>query len=185
MTKRRTIRFFLIISAFLICILQSSCSRASPPVGAETVILAMIKTEGDLPAGKIFSVATSTTSATGSSELSPALASALYGQEFSRLIYPDDAGGDVPITDMAVYLSAAKHPCELAVFRCSDADTARSVAKHCLARLDTVKNAWRNSENGYREYVDCAEVTIIKNYVLLAISSHPELAFREAKKVIG
>ena len=84
--------------------------------------------------------------------------------------------------DLALFLPTSSHPCELAVFLCDSPDTAADTARILCRRIDIIKSTKGGGE--YALMLDCATVTIIKNYVLFIISSDTETARRSARNII-
>ena len=147
--------------------LLTSCARAD--ASSAQVLDALIDAEIGLPAGQIYLSAALEDDA---SYLSPDLVAALYGE------------GELPwqlslLEDYGLFLSTAQHPCEFAVFRCYAHSDTDDVAAMCLARLDTLRTHYKDTQ--YASYTQNARVVVIGKYVLLLISSDTEHALRAAK----
>ena len=131
---------WLLISTLLLNFLSACTSAPKHPATADGVLSAMmnIREAEECPDGRMRSLRVDTASL---SYLSPTLVTAMYG-EASRGWFE---GENAPVSDMAMFLSEAMHPCELAVFRCADERDGLSVAAQCRSRLDLIKNAWKDS----------------------------------------
>ena len=132
----------------------------------------MLECEIDLPAGKIYDLSANE----GDREyLDERVIKSLFGE-----------GSAPPMRDgwldLALFLPASTHPCELAVFLCDTPDTASDTARLLCRRLDVVKSAKRDSEHS--AILDSATVTVIGNYVLFIISSDSALSLRAARDII-
>ena len=163
---KKILLLFLTASMLLLC----ACDKEHAT--AAQVLSALIDAEIGLPAGQIYLSAAPEDDA---SYLSPDLVAALYGE------------GELPwqlslLEDYGLFLSTAQHPCEFAVFRVRARSDTDDVAAMCLARLDTLRIHYKNTQ--YASYTQNARVVVIGKYVLLLISSDPEHALRAAKGVI-
>lgn len=162
---------FVIILIF-ICITASSCSaRVYAP--CREILGALVDAEVGLPAGKIYDMK----APAGDGEfLSDSLLGALYGN-----------GGLPPVAeswlDCALFLSFSEHPCEFAVFLCDSRDAAVDTARILCSRLDSIKTLKGGGE--YQALLDSARVCIMKNYVVLIISSDADAAQKTASRATG
>ena len=160
---------FLII---LFILALPSCAERNIPSCRE-VLGEIIAAEVGIPAGKVYSF----TPPEGDSEHPPdSLIAVLYGNGEKPVM----AGGWL---DVAFFLPSSSHPCELAVFLCDSEDTAIDTARMLCCRLDTLRIAKGAEE--YAHYLDKANVTVIRNYVLFLVSSDTENALKVASKIIG
>jgi hypothetical protein len=148
-------------------------------VSAEVVLEAMQGGEGNRMNGIL---RTRSGSPNDPAYLTDVLLSALYG-EAARGWLSDHDGGSPLINDAALLLPAARHPCELAVFRCSDVRGVATVATVCRARLDAIRRAWQGSE--WEDVVENATVAVEREYVLLIVAPDAESAFAAARRAIG
>ena len=164
-----------ILAAFFVILLLfplSSCAASSTPDCRE-ILTAMTDAEIGLPAGKTYSLRAKK----GDDEyLSEHLLNSLYGD------------GERPVMadgwiDIAIFLSLSDHPCEFAVFLCDSKDTATDTARMLCHHIDVIRTA--NEGLQFSHYLDNATVTIIKNYVLMIISSDSENILKVASKIIG
>ena len=159
-------------TVLLIIFLLTSCTKSNLTPCRE-ILGALVDAEVDLPAGKIYDMR----AAEGDAEyLSDSLLSALYGN--GKL--PPVASSWV---DCALFLSLGSHPCEFAVFLCDSHDAAQDTARILCSRLDSIKTLKRGGE--YGALLDGARVCIVKNYVVLLISSDAETAEKTVRKSIG
>ena len=164
----RKLRVLLLVLSILLLL----CACAKEQATAAQVLDALVKAEIGLPAGQIYLSAAPEDDA---SYLSPDLMAALYGE------------GELPwqlslLEDYGLFLSAAQHPCEFAVFRVRSRSDTDDVAAMCLSRLDTLRSHYKNTQ--YASYTQNARVVVIGKYVLLLISSDTEHALRAAKGVL-
>ncbi|MBE6584789.1 MAG: hypothetical protein E7649_07465 [Ruminococcaceae bacterium] len=156
----------------LIVITLCSCGNKKL-VTCREVIASLTESEVGLPAGKVYDMRADE----GNDEhLAASLLCALYGNGGK----PTAADSWV---DCAIFLSATEHPCEFAVFLCDSRDSAIDTARALSMRLDTVRLTKKAPQ--YCQMLESARVTIIKNYVVLIISSDAENALKTAKKQIG
>lgn len=165
-----SLRLICVCVVLLLC-LTACASHEETPAGA--ILSAMLSCEEGCPAGEIY-----TRSAEEGEEgyLSESLCSALYGD------------GRIPaewalVSDYAIFLTAAEHPFELAVFRCNSSDGTEEVAELCARRLAVLRNYWRGSD--CEAYTSGGRVVILGNYVLMLVSSNAEAALEEARTAIG
>ena len=164
----RRLFFLVLVSAAL---LFSSCGERTPPPPAADLLSVMLsaaeETVQQLPDG-----VTRLTAADPASpdRLTETFFSALYGEAAGGLLGGDSAQGP-PITDGALFLSIAPYPCELAVFCCSDGETARTVAALCRRRLDDLERGFRGSE--WEETAAGGRVAMEGNYVLMVLCEDP------------
>ena len=136
------------------------------------MLLALIDSEIGLPAGKIYDL----NAPEGNPEyLDERVIASLFGN-----------GSPPPMRsgwlDMALFMSTSDHPCELAVFLCDSPDTASDTARLLCQRLDIIRTVKAKSE--YSQMLDSASVTVMGNYVLLAISSDTNNAIKIARAAI-
>lgn len=150
--------------------LLASCGKiyASPAV----IIDALCSLEAGLPAGTVYF---SEADEGSKGYLPPEMLSVTYG-------VPESFDG---IEKAAVRPSGTGHPCEFAVFLCTDPNAAEDVALFCTQRIESLlKNAraaaalCNMSYEDYTEYVKGATVTVSGRYVALIISSDPKEAGR-------
>ena len=188
LTCRRICHAFknTILCVLTVCLLSGcSPSHAAPPIDSHQIVTAMCAAESALPVGTIRSRGAYPSNAT--SHLSDALLSALYGVDclslFGTVEHADGTLSSPLVDDAAVFLASAQHPCELAVFRCTDGAGALVAAKQCNQRLDAIRQAWRGTDEEVYTGRGCVE--IVGNYVLLVVSSDPEAVIEVAKTAIG
>lgn len=133
----------------------------------------MLACEESLPAGVIYD----TDAEEGEKGyLSESLCIALYGDERVPAEWTF-------VSEFAIYLTAAEHPFELAVFRCDSSDGTEEVSELCARRLALLRNYWRGSD--YETYTSGGRVVIFGSYVLMLVSSDAELSLAEAREAIG
>ena len=177
-TKRRWMRWPCgILAVLLVLISGTACGRAEPPRAAAEVLssllAAMQKTAQVIPEGKVYDRSRSEDEA---GYLSDTLVAALYGRAMADLMRPTaESGGAAPVSDAAMFLSMTEHPCELAVFRCSDARAAATAAKLCRARLEVIRNARADTE--WAAVTERAVVTVEGSYVYLIVAEDPPSGF--------
>lgn len=135
-----------------------------------------------LPAGAVYDLSApadpSAAPPDAPAHLSETLLAALYGSAIKTLIFDQntvnvtvDSPGETgapPRVEIAIFLSKALHPGEIAVFRCADAHEVAAVAGLCRARLDTIRRAWAGSE--YAEMVEHGVVVVEGSYVFLVVA---------------
>ena len=148
-----------------------SCSKEKP--STQSILNHLIKNEVSLPSGRVY---LSTAPEGSDFYVSDSLLSALYG------------GGSTPIEsklwiEYSIFLSTTAHPCEFAVFLCTDTNGASDTAKMLCRRLDILKSAWLDSE--YSAYVESAEITVLKNYCIFTISSDSKAQKKQICSFIG
>lgn len=176
---RRVLPLVLVLTALLL----SSCGKESPPPPAAEVLTVMLSAASEtvqhLPDG-----VTRLTAADSASPdcLTDTFFSALYGEAAGGLL-GGDSTQSAPITDGAIYLSVAPYPCELAVFRCSDGEAARTVAELCRRRLDTLERGFRGSE--WEDIAAGGRVALEGNYVLLVLCEDPAAVLEAAARRIS
>ncbi len=177
--NRRRVLCGVLVAA--LCLTVCGCARARVPASAGEVLGGMLtaleEAGATVPEGMVLS--TSADPAAGG-HLSDTLAAALFGAAIRELLAAVD--GVAPVNDMAVFLSASPHPCELAILRCSDAGAARSAAGVCHTRLDLVRRAWAGSD--YAAVTDRAAVAMEGSFVLLVIADDPDAALDGARRAI-
>ncbi len=178
---RRVLAFCL--SAALLPSL-SACGRTDVPPPTAAEVLAVMQTAmesaGGAPDGQSYSrAAPSDTRA----YLGDTLLSALYGEAARGLLVSETEGAAPAVGDVAIFLSLAPHPAELAVFRCSDARGVTTAAKLCRARLDLVCRTW--DDTAYADLVARATVTVEGSYVLLIVADDPAAVTNAARRLIG
>ena len=156
--------FFLLFS--------TSCS-AKEYTPCREALGALTNTEIGLPSGKFYDMH----APEGDSEFLPdSLLCSLFGNGAMPAVRDSWIDG-------ALFLSLGAHPCELAVFLCDSHDAAQDTAKLFCARIDSVKTLKGGDE--YASMLDGARVCIIRNYVILIISSDSATAESIARKAIG
>lgn len=159
-------------TVLLIIFLLTSCTKSNLTPCRE-ILGALVDAEVDLPAGKIYDMR----AAEGEDEyLSESLIFALLGNGAMPTVYDS-------WIDCALFLSLGSHPCEFAVFLCDSHDTAQDTARLFCSRIDAVKTLKGGGE--YAHILDGARVCIIKNYVVLLISSDGDTAEKKARQAIG
>lgn len=154
----------LLLSLLLLFFLPSCAENTRQP--CRDVLEAILKTEKEIPAGKIYDLRAET----GDDEYLP-----------ERLIGSLFGDGEVPPArdgwlDAALFLPTHSHPHEIAVILCDSPDNATDTARLLLGHLDVLRAA--NSNGEYSEYFDSASVTVTGNYVLLIVSLDPESAIK-------
>ncbi len=160
------------VPLLILSILLLLCGCAKEQATAAQVLDALVAAEIGLPAGQIHLSAAPEDSA---AYLSPELMAALYGE------------GELPwqlslAEDYGLFLSTAQHPCEFAVFRCYARSDTDEIAAMCLARLDTLRIHYKDTQ--YASHTQNARVVVIGKYVLLLISSDPEHALGAAERFL-
>lgn len=159
------------------CLLVTSCSRR-PPATAEAVLDPMCEAMGEGANGVVRMRSVSPDSPM---YLTDALLSALYGSAARGWL--DAEGGDTPlINDAALFLSAAKIPYELAVFRCSDTRGTAMAAALCRARLDVIRRAWQGSE--WASELENSVVAVEGEFVLLVVAADSDAVLEAARGAI-
>lgn len=166
-------------------LLLTSCvkSTAPPPAAADILTVmqtAMADTAQPLPDGLTY---TRTAPSSDPAYLTDTLFSALYGEAARGLLAGDDTNGTVPaVGDVAMFLSIAPYPCELAVFRCSDIRTASTVAGLCRGRLDTVARGYAGSE--WEAVAARGRVAVEGCYVFLVIAEDPGAVLERGRGMV-
>ena len=175
-------RWFLWALALTVLLLPA-CGRATPPPTAAEVLSVMLSAAAEtvqpIPDGVTRLTAADPTSP---DRLTDTFFSALYGEAAGGLLGGDSTQGP-PITDGALFLSVAPYPCELAVFRCSDGETARTVAALCRRRLDALERGFRGSE--WEETAAGGRVAMEGNYVFLVLCEDPTPLLEAAARRIN
>ena len=159
---------FLVIFALLF---STSCS-AKEYVPCRQVLGALVDSEVGLPAGKIYDMRAS---GQDGEFLSDSLLCSLLGNGAMPAVRDSWIDG-------ALFLSLGAHPCEFAVFLCDSRDAAQDTARLFCSRLDSVKTL--KGDGKYASMLDSACVCIIRNYVVLIISSDSDTARSVARKII-
>ena len=173
-----------------------SCGYSNEIVPCENIVKAITDSEIGLPAGKIYSAS----AGEGESGYIPdSLLNSLFG-----------GGGKISLfdswIDYSFFMPSSAHPCEIVVILCDSPENAKDTARLLCRRLNTIKSvkgdgnratpfgiteaqngAQQNDESSpdYSAYLDGAEVTISRNYVLLIISSDTAAAKKTALALIG
>ncbi len=179
--------------------LASCGGRALPPAAMEILMAmqaAMPDSAQTLPEGLIYTLHPA--EGEGITEekpeyLSATLLAALYGEAARGLIpvetdktneteETDEQMTVPPINDVAIFLSLAPHPCEMAVFRCSDARGAATAAKLCRARADLVRRSWAGTE--WADTAGRATVAVEGNYVLFVVADDPDRILRATRRAL-
>lgn len=149
-----------------------SCAYSDKIVPCEEIIEALTKAEINLPAGKIYS---SSAKEGESDYIPPSLINSLFGE-----------GGRIALLDgwldYAFFMPSSSHPCEFVAILCDTPSTAKDTARLLCHRLNTIKKV-KCSED-FAAYLDSAEVTICRNYVLLIISSDTATAKKSAMTLL-
>ena len=159
------------MAAVLLIVLPSCGARRDVPAGA--VLSAILMREEHCPSGTVYSASA------GEGEkgyFSESLCTALYGDEAPPVEWS-------LIADYAIFLTAAEHPTELAVFRCRSVADAEEVARLCSRRLTLLRQYWRGSE--YESYPLGGRVVILGSYVVMAVCSDSLRAVGEARNALG
>lgn len=172
------------------CAGNSACAgHDAPPPAAVEVLAGMQSAVLSLPSGVVYA---RTYPADHPSYLTGTLLSALYGEAARGIAEAgtDSGTGDStaeqtvpPVNDAALFLPLAMHPCELAVFRCSDARATATAAGLCRARLDEIRNAWEGTEWAALTERGC--VAVEGSFVLLVVADDPQAVLDAARRVIG
>ena len=170
----------LLCLCLTLALLLSSCSLgAALPPSASEVLAVMLETMQKscqpLPDGRIYDRSLSQGAPL---YLSDTFLSALYG-EAARGLFASDDGGAPPVSDAAIFLSLAAYPCELAVFRCSDARTAATLASLCRSRLDSLARGYAATE--WASLASRSQVSVKGCFVLLALCDDPPRVIRAAR----
>ncbi len=176
----------LLLPTLLLTGLTSCHGRDTPPPSAATVLVAMqtamLESAQTLPDGASY---TRSAASTDPAYLTDTLLSALYGEAARGVaMAPNDAAdtATAPVNDAAIFLSTAPHPCELAVFRCSDARGTATAAKLCRARLEVIRHAW--AESAWTSVTEQAVVAVEGSYVLLVVAEDPARVLDGARAAI-
>ncbi len=160
------------ICCLLVSVLFCACGRAEPPPSAAELLAvmqtALTDTAQPLPDGLTY---TRALPPDDRAYLTDPLFSALYGEAARGLLEETDSAGVPVVGDVALFLSVAPYPCELAVFRCSDIRTAATVAGLCRGRLDSVARGFSGSE--WEATAGRGQVAAEGCYVFLVISEDP------------
>ncbi|MGM9644700.1 MAG: hypothetical protein ACI3X1_06400 [Eubacteriales bacterium] len=164
-------KVFFLISVLLFSLILSSCAEKSL-VSCRDILGELKDAEIGLPAGKTYDLK----AGEGEDEFLPErLLSALFGE-----------GATPPVRcgwlDAALFLPTSSHPCEFAVILCNSDDTATDTARLLCRRLDSIRTLKQNGE--YSALLDNARVTVIRNYVLLIISSDADNAVKTAARKV-
>ncbi len=169
-----------IAAGVALCLLFSAagCRRDRPPAPADAVLLAMADTLGTGHTGKIY---TRASNPEGGEFLSETLFSALFG-EAARGLLRGTENAPPAINDAALYLSVSPTPVELAVFRCSDMRGTATAEGLARTRLDSLRNAWRDTD--WADMTESGTVIVSGNYVLLILAPNPDRAEAAAGRVI-
>lgn len=163
----RRISSLLLILPLLLSLLTACTAPQNPPPTAEAILTAMAtamtRTAQTLPEGRIYS---RQAAAEGPGYLSEVFFTALYGRAAEGLLEGEEAA----VGDGAMFLSVAPYPCELAVFRCSDADAVPSLVALCRGRVDTVLRGY-----GGTRWESVARGLVVTEgcFVLLIIAEDP------------
>ena len=164
-------RFFIIFLALSILILSACSNRESDFPICHDVVNAICDGEISLPAGKIYY---KSASAGEDGYISDDMLSATLGGGKSLSIFE-------LWDDIALFLPSSDHPCEIIAIHCASVADTSDTALLLSSRLSDIKNA---KADKYPEYFDDCKIFIIKNYVLMIVSSDRENAFKIAKDCI-
>lgn len=190
-----------LILVFLIFFSLTSCTYSTELVSCEEIVRAIAENEVGLPAGKIYSAS----AGEGEDDYIPdSLLNSLFG-----------GGGKISLfdswIDYSFFMPSSAHPCEIVVILCDSPENAKDTARLLCRRLNSIrtikgdkdsatpyssepqkKTAPNNADGSpptvlpdYSAYLDGAEVTISRNYVLLIISSDTAAAKKCALTLIG
>ncbi|MBE6538301.1 MAG: hypothetical protein E7671_02420 [Ruminococcaceae bacterium] len=174
-----TRRLACLLAFLLVLLLFSSCSAVSD-VSSEHVLAAMISSAKDLPAGKIYTTASSP----GAPDyLSQDLLTALYGS------------GDYPSVfertrEISIWTSSGLYAVEFAVFFCNTDRDTEEIADLCLGRIDDMRRFVNENsdklslEQSVIKGLDGAKVIIAKRCVIMAVHSSASIAIDAAKEEI-
>ncbi len=181
---RRLCLSVLLLSVLLpAALLLTACAQETPPPSAAEVLAsmesAMDATAQIHPEGVVYDRALSSDEPT---YLSDTFFSALYGEAARGLLTAEEEGGYRAVNDAALFLSVSPHPCELAVFRCSDTRAAATVAGLCRARLDTVARGYAKSE--WAEIAQRGQIAVEGCFVLLAVTEDPAAVLEAARRCL-
>lgn len=164
-------RFFIIFLALSILSFSACRKRNVDFPICHDIVKAICAKEISLPAGKIYySTAEKIDDGYINEDM---LASVLGGGKNLAIFELWD--------DIALFLPSSEHPCEIIAVHCASVADTSDTALLLSSRLSDIKNA--KSEK-YPEYFDSCEIFIIKNYVLMIVSSDVENAFKIAKDAI-
>lgn len=169
----------LLFVPVLLLTLLPACRSSSPPPDAQTILTSM-QSIGTWPTGRVYSRSAAPDSA---DYLSDDLFSALFGPAVRGWLSEDEDGTPPPLSDAALFLSAAPHPAEIAVLRCTDMSAALSAVAICRDRLDLLRRTW--ADTAYAAWADAGVVTITGNYVLLAVTPEAEEVLRAGVHAVG
>ena len=166
---KKTVYFLIFVLLF--SLMLPSCAEKNL-VSCREILEELKDAEIGLPAGKTYDLKADA----GEDEYLPEkLLSALFGE-----------GATPPMRcgwlDIALFLPTSAHPCEFAVILCNSDDTATDTARLLCRRLDSIRTLKQNGE--YSEILEGARVTVIRNYVLLIISSDAENAVKTAARKV-
>ncbi len=167
----KKITALILIFLFCIPIALPSCSAADTTACSE-ILLKLTESEISLPAGKIYDMKAHE----GDDEYLP---QRLFVMLFGNGKIPSACDGWL---DAALFLSLTDLPCEFAVILCNSPDNATDTARLLISRLDAVRTV--KGDGKFADMLDSAKVTIIRNYVLLIISSDIDNALKAASKLI-
>ena len=178
------------LQRLLLCVIASVClmtgCASRPPVSTSDVLDAMYKAASGRPSGQI-RVRGESHADKDASYLTDELLAALYGADcLSWFEGQELANGTVstPIVDqVAMYLATAKHPFEIAVFRCTDSAGTLSAAKQCRRRLNAIQQSWNGTDK--EDYCRLGCVEIIDNYVILIVAADPDFLLDAARRIIS
>ncbi len=174
----------LLFLLFWISCLPGCTGRGEAPLPASDVLAAMRAAVRDLPDGVLYHRAALPDDP---QYLTDTLLSALYGEAARGIAVAPGAGTPgidttAPVNDIALFLSVAPQPVELAVFRCSDVRGTATAAKLCRARLEIIRHAWAGSE--WAGMAEGAVVTVEGSYVLLVVAEDPDQVVAAARAVL-
>lgn len=166
---KKTVFLFLFVMVFSLTL--PSCAERKL-VSCREILEELKAAEIGLPAGRTYDIK----AGEGEDEFLPErLLSSLFGE-----------GATPPVRcgwlDIAIFLPTSSHPCEFAVILCNSDDTATDTARLLCRRLDSIRTLKQNGE--YSELLGDARVTVIRNYVLLIISSDAENAVKKAARKV-
>ena len=167
--KSKVLAIILLVAT--LCSLPACVSSGNTATSVD-IVKAITASEIGLPAGKLYS---SSAREGESGYISESLLNSLFGNG-SR---PALLDGWI---DYAFFMPTSSHPCEFVAILCDTPTTATDTARLLCARLNTIKRVKTDSQ--YAHYLDNAEVTICRNYVLLIISSDTEAAKKTAISMV-
>lgn len=164
-------RFFIIFLALSLIFITSCEKKTKRLLCCADIVSSILESEVDLPAGKIY---TSGAKEGEEGYISLDMLKAVFGEGKTLNIF---ALWD----DIALFLPSSEHPCEFIVIHCSSFVDTTDTALILSSRLSSLKDS---KGDKYPEYFSDSEVYIIKNYVIMIISSDFQNALSIAREAI-